>query len=117
MNPFRMMPVPLMVLIASTVLAAVILALVWLSTPTAAAQGSQCSPFAAVEKHLAEKYDETPTQIGASPAGAVLLFKTTDGATWTLVLSTPTGLGCMIANGTAWQDIDWPAQGPQGDPA
>lgn len=76
------------------------------------AQAARCGPFDQVLSALAEKYAEAPRGRGAVPGGqGILLFRTEDGATWTLVGVRPDGLTCMLAAGEAWEDLPAPIPG------
>ena len=64
------------------------------------------APRAEVVKLLGEKYDEKPVAIGLTETGGVIeVFATRDGATWTMVLTTPNGLSSLIASGESWTPI------------
>jgi hypothetical protein len=36
-----------------------------------------------------------------------------DGATWTIIVSMPNGMSCLLAAGEDWQVVQQVAQGPQ----
>ena len=71
----------------------------------AAAQEAQAPWFERTEivGQLAARYTEAPTALGLTSTGAVLeLFATADGATWTLVITLPSGKSRVIATGESW---------------
>ena len=73
-----------------------------------------CATHAEVAKRLDSGYSETPTAIGLASNGAVIeLFSTTDGSTWTLVMTLPDGTSCTMAAGESWETFAKIALGPQ----
>lgn len=78
-----------------------------LSQPVVAnAAPTVCAPRADVLAQLADRYDETPVGIGlASNGGLLELLSSGSGATWTLILTMPSGQSCMIAAGEDWQPL------------
>ncbi len=64
-----------------------------------------------VEK-LGEEFSEQPSAMGlASNGGVIELFTAPDGATWTLVLTTPDGLSRIIAAGEGWTVVPFTVAG------
>ena len=52
---------------------------------------------------LAMEFGETPVALGLANNGAVVeLLKSRDGKTWTIVLTMPSGLTCILAAGEGW---------------
>lgn len=65
----------------------------------------QCNTTDAVLKMLKEKFREVTTGGGASGREHVRLFESHDVGekqTWTLVISNPNGLSCIIKGGQDW---------------
>jgi hypothetical protein len=59
-----------------------------------------------VHAQLDRKYAEVPVAVGLADNGAVLeIFTAKDGATWTVVMSLPNGMTCLIAAGEAFQTL------------
>jgi len=77
-------------------------------TATAEAQTArpQCADRGSVLAQLAQKYHEAPVNMGLTNAGAVLEILTSDGGTWTVVVTTPSGVSCMIAAGQHWEPVE-----------
>lgn len=72
-----------------------------------------CAERATVLDELARRYREAPVALGlANNGGVVELFASADGATWTLLITLPSGLSCMMAAGEDWQAL--PARTPGG---
>ena len=54
---------------------------------------------------LEQKYGEVPVAIGVAGGALVELLSTEDGMTWTIILTTPKGLSCLIASGEGWRPL------------
>jgi len=69
-------------------------------------------------EHLKEKYDERPLAFGLNRDGRLLeLFATPDGKTWTLLITNPRGLSCVVTSGENWQRMAPKLLSPTGLPA
>lgn len=79
--------------------------------PTAAlAQSGFCGPRSTVVEDLAEKYQEAPVAIGVTSGGGLVeVLSSSDGETWTIIVSTPEGVSCLIAAGEGWRPIEFEA--------
>lgn len=100
-------------LVAMLVMAATI------STKSAFAQQApdvrklECTSHDKVTKHLDTKHTETPVSLGLATDGKVLeVFSTEDGETWTVVMTAPEGVSCIVATGKYWQDLPTKPKGP-----
>ena len=93
------------------VAAALLAAIPW----PAAAHPLPCSPREDVLAQLERKFGERPVAIGIANTGGLLeLVATPSGSTWTVIVSTPQGISCLLAAGQNWQDIVPPEpEGPQ----
>ena len=70
------------------------------------AQRQQCDERTKVLGHLAKKYQEAPVAIGVtSTGGLVEVLSTGDGNTWTIIVSNPNGVSCLLAAGEGWRAI------------
>jgi hypothetical protein len=73
-----------------------------------------CNKRAAVMEHLSQQYSEAPSALGMSANGGVIEVLTSkDGATFTILMTTPEGLSCLVAMGSNWEDIQQVAAGPK----
>lgn len=71
-----------------------------------AAAQNVCGPHADVLKLLQDRFAEAPVSIGLTVDGSVVeLLSATDGATWTIVVTRPSGNSCVIAVGESWTEI------------
>lgn len=70
------------------------------------AQGPICDKRTNVMSHLARKYSELPIALGvASNGGLVELLTSEKGSTWTLIITLPNGLTCLMAAGESWESM------------
>jgi len=79
-----------------------------LSTQVADAQnaGRNCAPRDVVVKRLSEKYGESRQSIGIGQQGVVMeTFASSDTGTWTITVTTPTGLTCLVASGQSYEKL------------
>lgn len=75
-----------------------------LFTPFAASAQSQCDERANVISVLQQKYKESPIAIGVTHNGGLVeVLTTADGSTWSIIVTTPQGMACLIAAGEGWK--------------
>jgi hypothetical protein len=51
---------------------------------------------------LAKEYDESPMGIGLQADGSVMELLTAPTGSWSLIITTPTGITCVISSGNNW---------------
>jgi hypothetical protein len=101
--------------IALTVSAVALAALTYTSASAQQAPQQQAAP-ACVKRtellsHLSNKFREAPVAMGVADNGSLLeVFSTTDGATWTVALTMPNGVTCLVATGQSWESVPRVAQ-------
>ena len=79
-------------------MAALVAAFSW---PTSAQM--VCTERAALVAHLCRAYAETTIGRGiAGNGGVVELLSSPDGESWTLIITMPNGLSCLLASGENW---------------
>lgn len=72
----------------------------------AAAQTQACSSRMEVLKHLSSEYSEAPVAMGlANNGGVVEILSSKAGQSWTIILTLPNGVSCLIAAGENWEAI------------
>lgn len=68
-------------------------------------QRTACGPHTDVVKALGDRFHETQSAMALTSAGTLLeVLTANDGATWTIIVSRPDGLSCVVAAGQNWQD-------------
>lgn len=72
----------------------------------AQAQPPQCNTRDYVLSLLAGKYKEAPVAVGVTNAGSLVeVLSTGTGSTWTIIVTTPQGMSCLIAAGEGWRKV------------
>ena len=83
-------------------------------TTGAAAQSGFCLKHNKLAEALDGRYSEKPIAAGLDSAGKLLeIFATVDGATWTMVMTSPEGTSCVIAAGEKWLSQHRPRNEPE----
>ena len=77
------------------------------SVTDAVAQDSRnCAPREAVVDRLAEGYGETRQSIGLGANNSVVeVFASDETGTWTITVTTPNGLTCLVASGQSYETL------------
>ncbi len=91
-------------------------ALALASTTSAEAQ-QNCGPRNVVVERLQGHYGEARQSIGMATQGRVVeVFASTETRTWTITVTLPNGMTCLVASGQAFEILtDGPA--PEGTPS
>ena len=56
---------------------------------------------------LANKYKEAPVAAGVTNTGGLVeVLSTGKGDTWTIIITTPKGMSCLVAAGEAWREFE-----------
>ena len=64
---------------------------------------NQCNSRDSVLTLLANKYKEAPVAVGVTNTGGLVeVLSTGDGNTWTIIVTTPQGMSCLVAAGEGW---------------
>ncbi len=80
---------------------------------SASAQGA-CDRRERVLGLLAEKYQETPVAVGVTTQGSLVEVLSDDaGKTWTIVVTSPQGISCLLLTGEGWKKLQQVAQDPE----
>ncbi len=87
-------------------------AAVLLAWPAVAAP--QCSPRESVLKMLQSKYKEAPVAVGVTNNGGLVeVLSTGQGETWSIIITTPQGVSCLVAAGEGWRAVEHVAMDPE----
>lgn len=71
------------------------------ATPSLA-QGA-CAPRADLARVLSQQHSEAPVALGLASNGNLMeVFASKLGESWTLVMSMPNGISCVVAAGESW---------------
>ena len=99
---------------AGLVLAVLALGPISLAASPAEAQGrpSLCTARNALLSQLKSQYGEEPVAIGVADGALVELLTAKDGITWTIILTSPKGVSCLVASGDGWRPLLPIADGP-----
>ena len=85
-----------------------------LITAPGAVAAPQCDQRDRMAQVLQEKYKETPVALGVTAQGALVeVLTTAGGTTWSIIVTTPEGLSCLVAAGEGWRTKTQVAQGPE----
>ncbi|MCP3971875.1 MAG: hypothetical protein GY717_16445 [Rhodobacteraceae bacterium] len=76
-----------------------------LATQHAFAQENRnCADRARVVERLASAYGESRQSIGLAPNNSVIeVFASTETGTWTITVTSPNGVTCLVASGQAFE--------------
>lgn len=85
------------------------------SAAAAAAQPPNCAPRDLVIQRLAGRYGETLRNQGllSRDSTMVEVFSSEETGTWTILMTRPDGLACLLAAGQQWEQVT----ASVGDPA
>ena len=96
---------------------AMILGVAAMLVSTGAQAAAQCNPRDDVLKLLSNKYAESQVAFGVTNNGGLVeVLKSGPGAksdTWTIIITTPQGVSCLVAAGEGWRDMEQIAQEPE----
>ena len=77
-----------------------------LSLSPAQARQNNCAPRDLVLERLADRYGETRQSMGLGANNAVIeVFASPDTGTWTITVTTPNGVTCLVASGQAFEEL------------
>ena len=78
-----------------------------LGSDPALAQGAPaiCRARDGLLSQLEQKYGEVPVAVGVARRVLIELLTAKDGITWTIILTSPKGMSCLIASGEGWRPL------------
>jgi len=77
-------------------------------------QRASCAQYQVVVERLQNRFGEVRQSIGLGRNNSVVeMFASASTGTWTIVVTAPTGVACLVASGESWEDLaeDLPAAG------
>ena len=82
-------------------------------TPAAAEGASACSQPKNIADLLHNDYSEKPVAYGVQGDGSLMqVYASRAGDTWTVVMTTPRGVSCIVAEGKRWESLPRQPDGP-----
>lgn len=72
---------------------------------TASAAPHACAKRTDAVSHLATKYEEAPVAMGIANNGGVLEVLSSEKGSWTILVTMPNGVSCMLATGQSWEAV------------
>lgn len=76
------------------------------TTDVAAQNARNCAPRDSVVDRLAEGYGESRQSMGLGANNAVIeVFASDETGTWTITVTTPNGLTCLVASGQSYETL------------
>ncbi len=74
-----------------------------------ASAATNCETRKKIVEQLAQKYQETSVAIGLGNDGKLVeVLSNSNGGTWTIIVTSPKGVSCLVAAGEAWRSLDTP---------
>ena len=66
----------------------------------------KCGPHDTVLDRLQKTYGELPVGIGVTQQGDLLEIVAAAGGSWSVIISKPNGITCLVAAGEGWRSLD-----------
>lgn len=98
---------------AGFALALAVAGLVYVVSPAGAVQPQLCTKHSELVAQLGEKYGETVSASGFDGAGNFIEVFSSKSGTWTIAISVPGGMTCVISAGEDWQEEKTPRLGAE----
>ena len=92
----------------NSVIAGLVLSVVASSGNAVAAQPSQnsCTDRSSALTHLSKNYQEEPVAMGLASSGGIVEVLTDEkGLSWSIIVTMPTGVTCLVASGEGWEAL------------
>ena len=92
----------------NSVIAGLVLSVVASSGTAVAAQHNQtnCTDRSSALSHLSKTYQAQPVAMGLASSGSVVEVLTNEkGASWSIIVTMPTGVTCLVASGEGWEAL------------
>ena len=80
---------------------------VFLVVPPSATAANRCTTHEVLVEKLGTDYEETVIARGLANSGVMVeVFSDSDGSTWTIIITQPSGASCIVAAGEAWTEVE-----------
>jgi hypothetical protein len=73
--------------------------------PSSAASLVMCGQRADVATKLKQNYEETPASMGITRNGEIVEVFTSKTGTFTIIMTKPGGLSCLLSEGGTWEEL------------
>ncbi|MFN0043203.1 MAG: hypothetical protein ACKVSF_08340 [Alphaproteobacteria bacterium] len=84
------------------------------AAPAMAQSAQQCGERPRVLQALADRYQEVPVAMGLDANGGVVEILSNRAArTWTILVTMPNGVSCLVATGEHWESLTVASTGPK----
>ena len=83
-----------------------------LAMPVQAQSPPACAERDRILAFLDRNFEEKPTAVGVTADGQLLEVLSNPSGSWTLVLTRPGGISCMISSGQGWRQKRLPPKDP-----
>lgn len=90
---------------ATLILAAFATLVLSAAVATPARAESICGERSRFLEQLHQQYGENPTAVGLVSNGTVLEVLTSTKGSWTILVTQPSGVTCLVASGDAWEAL------------
>ena len=77
----------------------------WGAFPSSAQAQMFCGERGAIVASLEKTYSEAPVSMGLGSNGAIIEILASPSGTFTIILTRPNGLSCVMAAGENWEDL------------
>ena len=77
----------------------------WSVFPSSAQAQTVCGERKAIVASLEKTYSEAPISMGLGSNGAIIEILASPSGTFTIILTRPNGLTCVMAAGESWEDL------------
>ncbi len=77
----------------------------WGAFSSSAQAQSICGEHSTVVASLEKTYSEAPVSMGLASNGAVIEILASPSGSFTIILTQPNGLSCVMAAGESWEDL------------
>ena len=83
-----------------------IAAVFYISSAASAQSQRNCGPRTVVVERLADGYGETRQSVGIGADNSMVeVFASETTGSWTILMTTPTGVTCLVASGQAFEEV------------
>ncbi len=92
----------------NSIIAGLVLSVVASSGTALADQHNEnsCTDRSSALSHLSKNYQEQPVAMGLASSGGVVEVLTNDkGSSWSIIVTLPTGVTCLVASGEGWEAL------------